>query len=428
MGLVLRLQTGQDEMQDAISKLKSELTTVRKDMWKSGEDLRDMVDNLKAASAGSSHASDGSEYQELKASLKRLTESALTLGDVDRLFFPLLAAPGATSSPNNGGDGTQNPEGGELALFAERIQKRLALLQESKAEKGELETLHSKLYSQITKKYDEANKKRDWDVDTKVEGVTSELSLCKEAIEKLEDELKQYMSNSGGYSKEEIELKLRGVLLNMEGQIHAVINSNIFKSINTKLEQLEKQLSDTPSEKDIEKMLNDLSMSVNSQLGDSRTFQILIENMKLDLRRKVTKTEVMSFVRSSIEDVRERLQPPDDALMIGRSPLRCICCNQQYPTMHSSPAKFLPHRSLNPVSATLADRTHLPHLVENTVVLATYPHGRSGALRPMGLQSTPGVPLLNAGGVASRGGMGSRGGGTGKSSRGTPTASSPTSH
>ena len=79
------------------------------------------------------------------------------------------------------------------------------------------------------------------------------------------------------------------------------------------------------------------------------------------------------------------------SLSLSRRSFRCLSCNQTLPHMHGSPAKTVPHKALSPVSSTFAD-SRRPYLVENGVVLAQYPHGRQGALRPMGLAGKPGVP------------------------------------
>ncbi len=48
------------------------------------------------------------------------------------------------------------------------------------------------------------------------------------------------------------------------------------------------------------------------------------------------------------------------------------------------------------VSSTFANPTR-SQMVEEGVVLAMYPHGRGGALRPLGLGGTPGVPREGGG-------------------------------
>ena len=137
--------------------------------------------------------------------------------------------------------------------------------------------------------------------------------------------------------------------------------------------------------------LRTLQTELSAQFGDSRALQIILENLKLDLRRKVSKQEVLGYVKSTMDGIKDRMTKPDDLLMAGKTGFRCLSCNQTLPHMHGTPAKTVPHKALSPVSSTFAE-SRRPYMVENGVVLATYPHGRSGALRPMGLGGKPGVP------------------------------------
>jgi hypothetical protein len=106
--------------------------------------------------------------------------------------------------------------------------------------------------------------------------------------------------------------------------------------------------------------------------------------MKHKLNEKPAKNTVRALVEAKIREAKNSLQAPDDTLMLGVTQARCLSCNQEYPHVHGERAKPVLH-GLAPVSSTVPD-----HKILNAS--AQYPHGRAGALRPLGLGGKPGVP------------------------------------
>ena len=77
--------------------------------------------------------------------------------------------------------------------------------------------------------------------------------------------------------------------------------------------------------------------------------------MKRELPRKVTKEDVLRLLAKAIKDMSEKLKAPDDAMMVGRVPYRCIACNNTA-GMHGKQADKVVHAGLSPVSATDVSR------------------------------------------------------------------------
>ena len=243
-----------------------------------------------------------------------------------------------------------------------------------------------------------------------LEGFRTEVTDCKSYVEGLEDRIK-LMSIEAVAGKDELELRMSSESTKIEKNLHAALNAGVIEDLNQKVAALTSQISEKPSEEQIEDMLRGMETTLSAQFGDSRAIQIILENLKLDLRRKVTRNEVLDFVKSSIDQVKDKMKMPDDMLMAGKTNFRCLSCNQTLPHMHGTPAKKVPHKALSPVSSTFAN-SRRPYMVENGIVLATYPHGRAGALRPMGMTGKSGIPrdsLYSSEDSRESSGQGSRG-------------------
>ena len=112
--------------------------------------------------------------------------------------------------------------------------------------------------------------------------------------------------------------------------------------VNVKIGVLSKELGEKPDQESIGDMLKELESTLAARFGDSRTIQIILENLKLDLRKKTTKNDVMGLMSKVMDDIQNKMALPDDNLMAGHIPYRCLCCNGSNSGsggMHKTPAK-----------------------------------------------------------------------------------------
>ena len=138
--------------------------------------------------------------------------------------------------------------------------------------------------------------------------------------------------------------------------------------------------------------------------GASDALLMIIEAMKMDVRRKTTRNDVMRLIAASLKEMGDVMRVPDDTLMAGTS--RCLACNS-LGGMTKSAADPVYSGALPMVPSTYApsasgisfnsstDRTGKrpnPH----QLILASYPNGRGGALRPLQTHASPMVPVQGA--------------------------------
>ena len=53
-----------------------------------------------------------------------------------------------------------------------------------------------------------------------------------------------------------------------------------------------------------------------------------------DAVRKTAREDVLRLIAKALREAMDRLRPHDDALMIGRAPVRCIACNTVMDSVH----------------------------------------------------------------------------------------------
>ena len=183
-------------------------------------------------------------------------------------------------------------------------------------------------------------------------------------------------------------------------RLQRALTAGVFEELSQRVKELTGMITDKPGHDQIEVMIAELEKTLKATMGDSRTIQIILENLKSDLRRKVTKSDVLNLVNASVDEIKGSMHAPDDTMMIGSIPYRCLSCNQSLTGMHKTKAKNVNHKSMSLVPSTLAPDTGR-YLVENGGGLregvAVGGSGRMGALKPLGVGSSPGVPRVSVG-------------------------------
>ncbi|KAH8069564.1 hypothetical protein JL721_5874 [Aureococcus anophagefferens] len=155
----------------------------------------------------------------------------------------------------------------------------------------------------------------------------------------------------------------RGGRHDINGKIDA--QHETLKKMEDALEDALKALEGTPNETTVRAMLSSLQDRIVSKLGGANAaLSGEIASMKRELPRKVAREDVLRMLAKGIREVSEKLKSPDDAMMVGRVPYRCIACNTTSGMHDKQAAK-----------------------------VAAYSTGRAGALRPLQRQGPAGIPV-----------------------------------
>ena len=86
-------------------------------------------------------------------------------------------------------------------------------------------------------------------------------------------------------------------------------------------------LDEKPSEKQVRAMMASLHDKLQSKYGNSDAIAMMVESLKLDVRRKTTRDDVLRLVGASVKEMADQLKLPDDTLMAGRLQYRCLVCS-----------------------------------------------------------------------------------------------------
>ena len=177
------------------------------------------------------------------------------------------------------------------------------------------------------------------------------------------------------------------------------ITGAMAESHDKELQKLARSLEGKPSENAVqgivEALIEEASIGKGAGGGSSEMIAMMVENLRLDLRNKTSRSDVLRLTAAIVEQMSSQLQP-SDTLMAGTVPLRCISCGQHTKgSMHKDVAEKVVHDGLNPngqpggqqqVNGSVKQMHKKPH---NQLVMATYPNGRAGALRPLQPQGMP---------------------------------------
>ncbi len=391
-GLVWRLTSSQKALKDEIKELRdnfSEILQHVKRQPRRSSLLRELKDGININVAGDEldNLDANDDILFLKSEIDKLADQ------LKKNYFSKGEVESALNSDDTGEDKFEKLKSSDVFVkFRANLQNTLDTLNTNKMEKS--------LFSQELEKY-EAGMKRQLDawssrskeeMQASLDGFRVDVSNLKSYVEQVADDAG---SQSVSVSKEELDSLLAQSQRKMETNLQRALTAGVIEDLNQKVKELSAMIGERPTDQQITSMLAELETALKLQFGDSRTIQTIIENLKMDLRRKVTKKEVLSILGTSMDEVTEKLRNPDDTLMIGRIPARCLSCNQTVP-MHKSRAKTVNHKMMSPISSTFADSGRGQYLVENgVVVMAKNASGRGGALKPLGLRSPPGIPLNN---------------------------------
>ena len=305
-------------------------------------------------------------------------------------------AEGDESSLDGEGSASQ-PMGLRLVQKFSRLGSQIAELETKKADRSSIETATGRL-NMLAKDISETGDYMH-NVLPELQSADEDLrKLCADAEMRATHAEEQVGGASGATKKlTESMNELKNRELAAEEKLG--ITGAMAESHDKELQKLARSLEGKPSENAVqgivEALIEEASIGKGAGGGSSEMIAMMVENLRLDLRNKTSRSDVLRLTAAIVEQMSSQLQP-SDTLMAGTVPLRCISCGQHTKgSMHKDVAEKVVHDGLNPngqpggqqqVNGSVKQMHKKPH---NQLVMATYPNGRAGALRPLQPQGMP---------------------------------------
>mmetsp|Transcript_24390 Transcript_24390/g.51110 ORF Transcript_24390/g.51110 Transcript_24390/m.51110 type:complete len:705 (+) Transcript_24390:46-2160(+) len=207
--------------------------------------------------------------------------------------------------------------------------------------------------------------------DVELLEIKSVINSQQDAILHLTTEIPMSSSMDSSMKEEEVDARIQQASDDLRASLEDRLND--LKSIEREFDGFASKLAEKPSQDQIDSMLSDLER----RLGQDETLQIILANMKIELKQRMTKSEVMALVKHTFKEAKLGIQNTKDTMMIGRIAY-CLGCSQPYPSgVNGTRAPKMNHDSLPPALG----------LVSNATIYGT---GSRRSLRPLQtLRSAP---------------------------------------
>ena len=287
--------------------------------------------------------------------------------------------------------------GGETSLkpLLDFVEAQLDVLRETKADKRDVERSMNEAQDKQDKAREDVKSSLERDLAVLSEGVNRSLDEHGQKIEVLEEAVDEIRGQIGGPGLEEFAAKQKKIDAELQKAVE--LQHQGLEKATESLESAMDILNSLPSTDTVIDMIDTSKEEVVSAVDEvTGALKLNLEGVRRDVVRKTAREDVLRLIAKALREAMDRLRPHDDALMIGRAPVRCIACNTVMDSVHDKPAAKVIHGALSAQSATVAGDSRMGSVQEhraNVVIQASYATGRAGALRPLVKATTPGIPL-----------------------------------
>ena len=292
---------------------------------------------------------------------------------------------------------TASIAGGETSLkpLLDFVEAQLGVLRDAKADKAHVERSLNDVVATQDRAREDVKSSLERDLAVLSESTNRSLDEHGQKIEVLEEAVEEIRGQIGGPGLEEFAEKQKKIDAELQKAVE--LQHEGLEKATESLEHAMDILNSLPSTDTVIDMIDTSKEEVVSAVDEvTGALKLNLEGVRRDVVRKTAREDVLRLIAKALREAMDRLRPHDDALMIGRAPVRCIACNTVMDSVHDKPAAKVIHGALSAQSATVAGDSRMGSVQEhraNVVIQASYATGRAGALRPLVKSTTPGIPL-----------------------------------
>eukprot|EP00579_Thalassiosira_antarctica_P010294 CAMPEP_0201915924 /NCGR_PEP_ID=MMETSP0903-20130614/5704_1 /ASSEMBLY_ACC=CAM_ASM_000552 /TAXON_ID=420261 /ORGANISM="Thalassiosira antarctica, Strain CCMP982" /LENGTH=736 /DNA_ID=CAMNT_0048451645 /DNA_START=46 /DNA_END=2256 /DNA_ORIENTATION=- len=246
----------------------------------------------------------------------------------------------------------------ELTIVKRQILEQVSKLETTKLDKDAFEQQLEQMERDLKALLDQEISKQQLDISANAEKTEDDLIEIKSIIDSQNDTILHLRDETHISSNMDASMKEEDVNARIQQATDALRVSledrlDELGSIESEMDGFASKLAEKPSQDQIDSMLRDLE----KRLGEDEALQIILANMRIELKQRMTRGEVMTLVKHTFKEAKLGIQNTKDTLMIGRVPY-CLGCSQPFPAgVNGIRAPKMNHDSLPPALGLVSNAT-----------------------------------------------------------------------
>mmetsp|Transcript_12736 Transcript_12736/g.27104 ORF Transcript_12736/g.27104 Transcript_12736/m.27104 type:complete len:894 (-) Transcript_12736:2226-4907(-) len=243
----------------------------------------------------------------------------------------------------------------EVLHIKRRLEEQISQLKTNKLDRDELQVKLCRLEESMKRSLDDALAKQQMSISNYEENTTGQLDELRSIVDSRYNDENLLHETAVAPPTESIEMSAvdariqkatAAVRISLEEELTARLEE--LKCIEKEMDALASKLDEKPSQDQIDLMMKKIEHSMAERLGADNTLQLIMENLRLEMKQKMTKKEVLALVKYAFSEAKVGIQNTKSTLMIGRTSYKCLGCNQSFPGVNGSRAPKVNHDALPP--------------------------------------------------------------------------------
>lgn len=355
--LLLHLNEREMKTGLTIDELTQQMSDLRQTMQKQQPSLQHVVDARKLQQEFTQLTGElRQKIAELEFSVRNKVSAEdfeTKIQDMHSIFSSCNACETADPSRN-----LHSITNNELNIVKRHAMEQVSKLENSKLDKEDFEQQLEQMECDLKSLFEQELLKQQLDISDNAEKTENELMEIRSIIDshhnsilRLSDETPIASDIDASKKEDEIYAKIQqatdDVRESLEERLHKL------SSIESEVDGFASKMAEKPSQDQIEFMLHDLE----KRLGKDEALQIILANMKKDLKQRMTRGQVITLVRHTLKEAKLGIENTKDNAMVGRIPY-CLGCSKPCPAgVNGIRAPKMNHDSLPPALGLVSNAT-----------------------------------------------------------------------
>ena len=206
------------------------------------------------------------------------------------------------------------------------MEAQLGVLRDAKADKAHVERSLNDVVATQDRAREDLKSSLERDLAVLSENTNRSLDEHGQKLEVLEEAVDEIRGQIGGPGLEEFAEKQKKIDADLQKAVE--LQHEGLERATEALELAMDILNGLLSTDTVIDMIDTSKEEVVSAVDEvTGALKLNLEGVRRDVVRKTAREDVLRLIAKALREAMDRLRPHDDALMIGRAPVRCIACN-----------------------------------------------------------------------------------------------------